>query len=216
MNLPLFPYTGDDDYLDAFKQIVPPAIRAFAPDVLVTQLGIDSYHSDPLTHLQLTTGGYVEAVRELGAMGLPWLALGGGGYDLMAVSRAWTLAYGVMLGLEWPDRLPSGFALEHGVSLLRDSGKPEIPSSRSGRRAPPRRRDGGGDQGASFPAAGWEQRLTKAVGPSLRLCQSTDPGAIRDCELEVKSWHSSRHQTVANAKSCDPLPNPPPARGRGS
>ena len=129
VNLPLFPYTGDDDYLDAFKQIVPPAIRAFAPDVLVTQLGIDSYHSDPLTHLQLTTGGYVEAVRELGAMGLPWLALGGGGYDLMAVSRAWTLAYGVMLGVDWPDRLPSGFALEHGVSLLRDSGKPEIPSS---------------------------------------------------------------------------------------
>ncbi len=71
----------------------------------------------------------MEAVRELGAMGLPWLALGGGGYDLMAVSRAWTLAYGVMLGVEWPDRLPSGFALEHGVSLLRDSGKPEIPSS---------------------------------------------------------------------------------------
>ena len=129
VNLPLFPYTGDDVYLDAFKQVVPPLIRAFAPDVLVTQLGIDSYHSDPLTHLQLTTLGFVEVIREFAALGLPWLATGGGGYDLMAVARAWTLAYGVMLGEEWPDTLPRGFALEHGIGHLRDSGSPEIPAN---------------------------------------------------------------------------------------
>ena len=129
VNLPLFPYTGDDVYLDAFKQVVPPLIRAFAPDVLVTQLGIDSYHSDPLTHLQLTTLGFVEVIREFAALGLPWLATGGGGYDLMAVARAWTLAYGVMLGEEWPDSLPRGFALEHGIGHLRDSGSPEIPAN---------------------------------------------------------------------------------------
>ncbi len=129
VNLPLFPYTGDEVYLDAFRQIVPPLIRSFSPDVIVTQLGIDSYHSDPLTHLQLTTMGFVEVIREFAALGLPWLALGGGGYDLMAVARAWTLAYGVMLGEEWPDALPRDFALEHGVGHLRDSGSPEIPAN---------------------------------------------------------------------------------------
>jgi len=129
VNLPLFPYTGDDDYMDAFKQIVPPIIKAFAPDVLVTQLGIESYHTDPLTHLQVTTGGYVEAVRELAALNLPWLGLGGGGYDLMAVARAWALAYGVMLDAEWPDALPRGFALEHGVTHLRDSASPDVPAN---------------------------------------------------------------------------------------
>ena len=86
VNLPLFPYTGDEVYLDSFRQVVPPLVRAFAPDVLVTQLGIDSYHSDPLTHLQLTTMGFVEVVREFAALGVPWLAMGGGGYDLMAVA----------------------------------------------------------------------------------------------------------------------------------
>ena len=116
-------------YLDVFRQVVPPLIRAFAPDVLVAQMGIDSYHSDPLTHLQLTTEGFVEVVREFAALGLPWLALGGGGYDLMAVARAWTLAYGVMLGVEWPDTLPRGFALEHGIGHLRDSAVPEIPAN---------------------------------------------------------------------------------------
>ena len=129
VNLPLFPYTGDDVYLDAFKQVVPPLVRAFAPDVLVTQLGIDSYHSDPLTHLQLTTLGFVEVIREFAALGLPWLATGGGGYDLMAVARAWTLAFGVMLGEEWPDTLPREFSLEHGIGHLRDSGSPEVPAN---------------------------------------------------------------------------------------
>ena len=129
VNLPLFPYTGDEVYLDSFRQIVPPLVRAFAPDVLVTQLGIDSYHSDPLTHLQLTTMGFVEVLREFASLGLPWLAMGGGGYDLMAVARAWTLAYGEMLGVEWPDGLPREFALEHGLGHLRDSGIPEVPSN---------------------------------------------------------------------------------------
>lgn len=128
VNLPLYPYTGDDIYLEAFHEIAPPLLRAFAPDVLVTQLGIDTYHSDPLTHLQITTRGYVEAVEELSRMEVPWLALGGGGYDLMAVARAWTLAYGVMLGLEWPDRIPQDFAQQYGVSQLRDSATPDVPA----------------------------------------------------------------------------------------
>lgn len=129
VNLPLFPYTGDDDYIRAFSQVVPRLVRAFAPDVLVAQLGIDSYHSDPLTHLQLTTEGYTEAVRQLVGLGLPLLALGGGGYDVNAVARAWTLAYGVMLGVEWPDQLPFGFAQEHGAGRLRDETSPQVPSN---------------------------------------------------------------------------------------
>ena len=127
VNLPLYPYTGDDLYVESFKQVVPPLVRAFAPDVLVTQLGIDSYHSDPLTHLQLTTEGYIETVKELARLGLPWLALGGGGYDVTAVARSWTLAYGVMLGIDWPDRLPSAFSREHGAGRLRDELSPEVP-----------------------------------------------------------------------------------------
>ncbi len=107
VNLPLFPYTDDAIYLDAFDQVVPPLIEAFAPDVLATQLGADAYVDDPLTHLSLSTHGYMAAVERLGAMGYPWLAFGGGGYDLDAVPRCWTLAYGAMLGRDWPDALPA-------------------------------------------------------------------------------------------------------------
>ena len=127
VNLPLYPYTDDEIYLWAFHEVVPPLLRAFAPDVLVTQLGIDSYHSDPLTHLQVTSRGYVAAVQELSQLGVPWLALGGGGYDLSAVARCWALAYGVMLGVEWPDQIPEAFGQQHGLRHLRDREFPEIP-----------------------------------------------------------------------------------------
>jgi len=127
VNLPLYPYTDDDIFLEIFREVAPPLLRAFAPDVLVTQLGIDSYHSDPLTHLQVTTRGFVEAVQELSRLEVPWLALGGGGYDLGAVARSWSLAYGVMLDVEWPDRIPDSCVQAVGSNQLRDTVRPEIP-----------------------------------------------------------------------------------------
>jgi acetoin utilization protein AcuC len=120
VNLPLFPYTPDDVFIDAFDEVVIPLVRAFAPDVLATQLGVDAYVHDPLTHLALTTHGYEGAVRRLGSLGYPWLAFGGGGYDLDAVPRCWTLAYGIMLGREWTDVLPSGASAFLDSQALRD------------------------------------------------------------------------------------------------
>ena len=129
VNIPLFPYTEDELYLWAFREVVPPLLRAFAPDVLVTQLGIDSYHSDPITHLQLTSRGYLEVIREFARLGLPWLALGGGGYDVGAVARCWSLAYGVMLGVDWPDRIPEAVADRYPSPNLRDTVALEVPAN---------------------------------------------------------------------------------------
>ena len=121
VNLPLYPYTGDDTYIWAFREVVPSLVEAFKPDVLFTQLGIDSYCDDPLAHLLLTTEGFSEAVREFGRWGLPWVATGGGGYDLGAVARCWTLAYGIMAGRDWPDEIPVGYQEKYGISQLRDT-----------------------------------------------------------------------------------------------
>ena len=76
VNLPLYPYTDDDTYIWAFREVVPPLVEAYKPDVLVTQLGIDSYHSDPLAHLLLSSRGFGEAVAEFSRMRLPWPAAG--------------------------------------------------------------------------------------------------------------------------------------------
>ena len=123
VNVPLYPYTTDEVYLRTLRRVVMPLLKAFRPDVLVTQLGIDSHYLDPLTHLGLTAQGFEEAVSELaGAAPGRWLALGGGGYDLQAVARAWTLAYGVISSQRFDDALPDAYRERYGGDTLRDSG----------------------------------------------------------------------------------------------
>jgi acetoin utilization protein AcuC len=106
VNVPLYPGTDDETYLWAFDQVVPPLIEAFKPDTIVTQLGVDTFVDDPLAHLQLTTRGFCEILNRIKAFGIPWVALGGGGYHIANVARAWTLAYAAMNAIELPDDIP--------------------------------------------------------------------------------------------------------------
>jgi acetoin utilization protein AcuC len=127
VNVPLAPYTGDEAFTWAFRQVVPPLVKAFKPDVIVTQLGIDTHFNDPITHLQLTVEGHAALVQELGALAPKWVALGGGGYDIAAVTRGWALDYGVMMEAEWPDAVPVRFRESYGIERLRDGGAPALP-----------------------------------------------------------------------------------------
>jgi acetoin utilization protein AcuC len=120
VNLPFYPNTPDDVFVSAFDEMLLPLIKAFKPDVLATQLGADAYIHDPLTQLGMTTHGYEALVERFDALGYPWLAFGGGGYDLDAVPRCWALAYGIMLGRRWPDVLPSGAQAFLVSEALRD------------------------------------------------------------------------------------------------
>lgn len=114
-NVPVVAGTGDAGWLAALREQVLPPVRAFAPDVLVTQLGCDTHATDPLASLALTTAGYREAYRDLHALahesaGGRWVATGGGGYDwARVVPRAWTLAFAEMAGVAetLPDELPA-------------------------------------------------------------------------------------------------------------
>lgn len=106
VNLPLYPCTDDENYLRAFFEIVPPLIEVFKPDVIVTQLGVDCLYNDPLATLNLTTKAFEKIVRYFYDLELPWLALGGGGYNVANVARAWTLALAVMIEKEIDDPIP--------------------------------------------------------------------------------------------------------------
>ena len=121
VNLPLYPYTTDETYLWAFRETVVPLLEAFRPDALVTQVGIDSHYRDPITHLALTVQGFAEAVSAFAGVAPLWLTLGGGGYDLQAVARAWTLAFGVLSEQELPDEIAASYRDTYGVSTLRDA-----------------------------------------------------------------------------------------------
>jgi len=108
-NVPFAPGTDDEIFTWAFDEVVPPLIGAFAPDILVTQLGADTHHTDPLANLSLTTRGFAHAVRAFRALGRPWIALGGGGYDVANVPRAWTLAWAFMNDAEPPAGVPEAY-----------------------------------------------------------------------------------------------------------
>jgi len=110
VNLPLSPYTGDDVYVWAFREAVVPLLEAFAPDFVCTQLGVDTHHQDPLTHLCCTTHGYMKVVEEIAQRSPRWIAIGGGGYDVTVVPRAWTLAFARMAGVEPPEHIPDSEA----------------------------------------------------------------------------------------------------------
>lgn len=116
VNLPLWPDCDDEIYTESFDQIVPPLLSAFEPDYIVTQLGADSMVDDPLANLRLTTRGFGHCLQTLRSMALGrWIALGGGGYRMLNVARAWTLAWAIMRGreAELPETLPAQFCQDH-------------------------------------------------------------------------------------------------------
>jgi acetoin utilization protein AcuC len=106
VNVPFPPGMDDDVFVEGFLAIVPPLVEAFQPDFVFTQLGVDSFHDDPLAHGLVTTAGFTRVLREIKALAPRWIATGGGGYNLANVARAWTLAWGVMNDVELPNALP--------------------------------------------------------------------------------------------------------------
>jgi acetoin utilization protein AcuC len=96
VNVALPPGAGDRHWLRAFDAVVPPLLREFAPEILVTQQGCDSHELDPLAHLTLSVDGQRAAYQALHRLahetaGGRWVLTGGGGYELVhVVPRAWT------------------------------------------------------------------------------------------------------------------------------
>jgi acetoin utilization protein AcuC len=112
-NVPLPPGAGDELFLSAFNDTVPELVDAYRPDVVVSQLGVDAFRSDPLSDLSYTTNAFCQAVGTIRLLAPKWLALGGGGYDLANVARAWTLAWAIMNDAEAPRDVPQAFFEAH-------------------------------------------------------------------------------------------------------
>ena len=96
VNIALPAGTRDAGWLRALDAVVPPLLRQFQPQILVSQHGCDTHWSDPLADLQVT----IDAQRAAHALmhqlahetaGGKWLLTGGGGYQLVqVVPRTWT------------------------------------------------------------------------------------------------------------------------------
>ncbi len=112
VNLPLEPFTQDDSFIESFEAVVPEVLRAFGPDLILSQNGCDGHTLDPLAHLRATTRIYEHVPRRIHELahelcGGRWVATGGGGYDIWrVVPRAWTALWATVSHQEMPEEMP--------------------------------------------------------------------------------------------------------------
>ncbi|MDH7568169.1 MAG: acetoin utilization protein AcuC [Armatimonadota bacterium] len=117
VNIPLHPGTRDETFWRVFHTLVPPLVESFDPEVVVVQVGVDTHALDPLAHLELSVDGILRVVRAIRDWNRPLVALGGGGYNVDVVARAWTLVLACLAEVDLPDATPANRPPEVGPSL---------------------------------------------------------------------------------------------------
>ncbi|MGB6183116.1 MAG: acetoin utilization protein AcuC [Rhodococcus sp. (in: high G+C Gram-positive bacteria)] len=143
VNVPVLPGTADRLWLRAFHAVVPGAVTAFKPQIIVSQCGVDSHREDPLADLSLTVDGQravFVAMRTLADQLCEgrWLAVGGGGYGLVrVVPRAWTHLLAAVLDndidpttaipTEWHDKVRGAAPSIDLPSTMSDDGDIDYP-----------------------------------------------------------------------------------------
>jgi len=96
----------------AVDAVVPAVLRAFEPEVVVSQHGCDAHTVDPLTNLRVSVDGMRWADELVHSLAHElcagrWLALGGGGYAVVdVVPRAWAHLVAVAAHSEMPPDAP--------------------------------------------------------------------------------------------------------------
>ncbi len=117
INFPLLPGTHNKPFLNLFRKTVPKLLEAYAPDVLITQLGVDTYFDDPLTQMGFSLSVYRDIAQTMKTAAREycqnkWVAIGGGGYLMTVVPRAWSIFLARMLDIELENELPDSWIKE--------------------------------------------------------------------------------------------------------
>jgi acetoin utilization deacetylase AcuC-like enzyme len=103
LNVPLLPGAGDEDALEALRQRVDPAVRAFRPEAIVVAAGFDGHLLDDMSGLGYSTGLF----RQFGRAVARWagaftggrtLTLLEGGYHLGSLCDGVEVYLGGLLG----------------------------------------------------------------------------------------------------------------------
>ncbi|MGI8613072.1 MAG: acetoin utilization protein AcuC [Nocardioidaceae bacterium] len=173
VNVALPPGTTDAGWLRAYHAVVPPLVREFAPEVLVTQHGCDSHMDDPLANLMLSVDGQrtaYEALHQLAheVSGGRWVVTGGGGYAIAdVVPRAWTHLLAIVGGrpLDPQTPLPRAWR-ELSRACTGRSGAPTMTDGRTARWE---------DWGQGYDPGSWLDRSIQASRVATFPLHGIDP-----------------------------------------
>ncbi|MDA4124375.1 MAG: acetoin utilization protein AcuC [Thaumarchaeota archaeon] len=94
LNIPMAPGSGDAEFIESFDRIAN-FVRGFEPEFVLFQCGADSLLGDPIAQLKYTPVSHAYAAKKLHDIAHEFcqgriLAMGGGGYNPLNVSGAWT------------------------------------------------------------------------------------------------------------------------------
>ncbi|MBO0764670.1 MAG: histone deacetylase family protein [Hyphomicrobiaceae bacterium] len=101
-NAPLRPNDGGEPFKQAFESRILPALRNFAPDVVLISAGFDAHKDDPLANLQLAEPDFAWATAKIADVadahaGGRLVSMLEGGYNLAALARSVAAHVGVLM-----------------------------------------------------------------------------------------------------------------------
>ncbi|KAI9512337.1 histone deacetylase complex catalytic component RPD3 [Russula earlei] len=106
LNFPLRDGINDENYKSVFEPVIQQVMESYDPAAVVLQCGTDSLAGDKLGCLNLSMRGHANCVRFVKSFHKPLLLLGGGGYTMRNVSRAWAYETGLATGVELGRDIP--------------------------------------------------------------------------------------------------------------
>ncbi|KAF9127743.1 histone deacetylase [Mortierella sp. 14UC] len=106
VNFPLRDGIDDTTYKSIFEPVIQHVVDWYKPGAIVLQCGADSLSGDKLGCFNLSMKGHANCVAFVKKLNLPLLILGGGGYTMRNVARAWCYETGVAVGQEVGPDMP--------------------------------------------------------------------------------------------------------------
>ncbi|KAJ7275370.1 histone deacetylase complex, catalytic component RPD3 [Mycena haematopus] len=106
LNFPLRDGISDENYKSVFEPVIQQVMDSYDPSAIVLQCGTDSLSGDKLGCLNLSMRGHANCVKFVKSFNRPLLLLGGGGYTMRNVSRAWAYETGLAAGVELGPEIP--------------------------------------------------------------------------------------------------------------
>jgi len=91
INLPMAGHFSDEKFMYLMDSVIRIVVKELTPDVIVLQSGADSLAGDPLGVFNLSGIGHSSVITICKSLNIPMLVVGGGGYNIVNVPRAWAL-----------------------------------------------------------------------------------------------------------------------------
>ncbi|KAH8120566.1 hypothetical protein DFH11DRAFT_1500452 [Phellopilus nigrolimitatus] len=106
LNFPLRDGITNENYKSIFEPVISEVMHTYNPGAIVLQCGTDSLSGDKLGCFNLSMRGHANCVKFVKSFNKPLLMLGGGGYTMRNVSRAWAYETGLAAGVELGSEIP--------------------------------------------------------------------------------------------------------------